>query len=106
MTYGLKAKPRERAQFRAPEVGSFVHYVLQHVAADAPEGGLAAMMDERIGELTRTYTGRYIDEKLGGREGKSARFMYLYERLAAGGGAHRAGYGSRIARLRLRPAGL
>lgn len=84
MTYGLKAKPRERARFRAPEVGSFVHYVLQHVAADAPEGGLAAMTDERIGELTRAYTGSYIDEKLGGREGKSARFMYLYERLAAG----------------------
>ncbi len=82
MTYGLKAKPRARAEFKAPEVGTFVHYVLQHVAAAAPEGGIAALSDERIAELTREFTESYLATELGGREGKSARFIYLYERLA------------------------
>ena len=82
MTYGLKAKPRVRAAFKAPEVGTFVHYVLQHVASGAPEG-IAALSDERIAALTREYTERYLETELGSREGKSARFVYLYERLAA-----------------------
>ena len=82
MTYGLKAKPRVRAQFKAPEAGSFVHYVLQHVAASAPAGGLAEMDDAALAASAREFAARYLDEELGGREGKSARFVYLYERLA------------------------
>lgn len=82
MTYGLKAKPRVRALFKAPEAGSFVHYVLQHVASSAPEGGIAAMDDDALISSTREFTERYLDSELGGRDGKSARFIYLYERLA------------------------
>ena len=83
LTYGLKARPRVRAQFKAPEAGTFVHYVLQHVAAAAPEGNLAALPDERIAALTRECTSSYLENELGGRDGKTARFIYLYERLGA-----------------------
>ena len=31
MQYGLKAEPRRAAGFQAPEYGTFVHYVLEHV---------------------------------------------------------------------------
>ncbi len=82
MTYGLKAKPRTPAQFKAPEYGTFVHYVLQHAAAAAGGEGFAALSDERLRELTREFSERYLEEELLGREGKSARFMYLYRRLA------------------------
>ena len=34
LSYGLRARPRRPAQFRAPETGSFIHYVLQHVAEE------------------------------------------------------------------------
>lgn len=81
MTFGLKAKPRIKAGFRAPEAGTFVHYVLQHVASCAPEGGIAAMSDGDIAASTREFASLYLDGALGGRDGKSARFLYLYDRL-------------------------
>ena len=82
MTYGLKARPRVPARFKAPEAGTFIHYVLQHVAAGAGEGGIAALPDERLAALTREFAEEYLAGELGGREGKSARFIYLFERLA------------------------
>ena len=82
LSYGLRAKPRRPAQFRAPEAGSFIHYVLQHAAEDTrAQGGLAAASEERLDELTERYARRYLEEELGGAEGKSARFAYLYARL-------------------------
>ena len=83
LTYGLKARPRVRAEFKAPEAGTFIHYVLQRTAAAAPEGGLAALSDGDIARLAREFSELYLEEELGGREGKSARFLYLFERLAA-----------------------
>ena len=82
LSYGLRARPRVPAQFKAPEAGSFVHYVLQRVAAAAPSGGIAAMSGERLAELTRQFSAEYLEGALGGRAGKSARFIYLFERLA------------------------
>ena len=83
LSYGLRARPRRPAQFRAPETGSFIHYVLQHVAEDtAPEGGLPAAAPERLDALTDEYARRYLEEELGGLEGRSARFAYLYSRLS------------------------
>ena len=82
LTYGLKAQPRVKAQFKAPEAGTFIHYVLQHVAAAEPEG-ITALSDERIEELARSFSQQYLDEELLGGEGRSARFMYLFNRLVS-----------------------
>ena len=81
LTYGLKARPRVRAQFKAPEAGTFIHYVLQHVAAGAGEGGIASLSAERLAVLSRECSEKYLEEELQGAEGKSARFMYLFRRL-------------------------
>ena len=83
MNYGMRAKPRAKAEFKAPEAGTFIHYILQNCAAAAPEGNIAALTDERLDALTREYSARYLEENLGGREGKKARFLYLFDRLAA-----------------------
>ena len=47
----------------------------------AAEGGLAGAESERLAALTEEYARRYLAEELGGLEGKSARFAYLYSRL-------------------------
>ena len=39
MQYGLKAKPREPAGFTPPEMGIFMHYILEHVAGEVMEQG-------------------------------------------------------------------
>ncbi len=80
--YGLKAQPRRRAGFDAPETGTFVHYVLEHVLQQAKgEGGAAALSKERRRELTSAYVEQYIREELGGLEEQTPRFRYLFRRM-------------------------
>ena len=75
MQYGLKARPRKPAGFRAPEYGTFVHYVLEHA------------LRERQGKEIPTraqvsaVVARYVEEELGGLEGETPRFRYLFRRL-------------------------
>lgn len=43
MEYGLKAKARRAAAFDAPQIGTFLHYLLEHVTKDVLDwGGFAA----------------------------------------------------------------
>ena len=90
MRYGLKAEPRKPAGFTAPEYGTFVHYVLEHVLQDElfQQTALPGMEPEfgdrerqRLHQLTRQAVERYVREELGGLEGQSDRFRYLFARL-------------------------
>ena len=82
MQFGLKAEPRSPAGFRAPEYGTFVHAVLEQVLTAArEEGGPAALTPERRRELTRQAVERYVAGELGGLEGQTPRFRYLFRRL-------------------------
>ena len=88
MRYGLKAEPRRQAGFAAPEYGTFVHYVLEHVLKDeffgqqAMEGTeLTAGEKNYLRELTKRVVDRYVKEELGSLEDQSDRFRYLFERL-------------------------
>ena len=91
MRYGLRAEPRKPAGFTAPEYGTFVHYVLEHVLQDDMfrQTRLPGMEPEKLDEdtrgrlrqLTRQAVDRYVAEELGGLEGQSDRFRYLFHRL-------------------------
>ena len=85
MQYGLRAEPRRSAGFQAPEYGTFVHYVLEHVLRELTmENGELIIGDGGRGELraaTRRAIERYIDEELGGLEQETPRFQYLFRRL-------------------------
>lgn len=76
MRFGLKAKARQAAGFHAPEYGTFVHYVLEHVL-----GQLSEEADQDIRALTEQTVQRYVTEELGGMEQETPRFRYLFERL-------------------------
>ncbi len=90
MNYGLKAQPRKPAGFQAPEYGTFVHYVLEHVLQHPDY--LAVREDlkdeakkEEAMKTVRRLTGEVMDtyarEELGGLEGQTERFLYLFRRL-------------------------
>ena len=90
MRYGLQAEPRKPASFTAPEYGTFVHYVLEHVLKDDAfqQTTLPGWEDEqdqerrdRVAELTRQAVEQYVREELGGLEQQSERFQYLFRRL-------------------------
>lgn len=72
MQYGLRAEPRRPAGFQAPEYGTFVHYVLEHVFRETSTPDRA---------LVRRVVDRYVEEELGGMEGETPRFRYLFQRL-------------------------
>ncbi len=82
LQYGLKAKPRQKAEFSAPEMGTFMHYVLENVARDINDlGGFAAVSVETVNALCDEYVKRYIREELDDFREKSPRFEYLFRRL-------------------------
>lgn len=90
MRYGLKAEPRRQAGFSAPAYGTFVHYVLEQVMQDEMfqqtrlpgiEPAFGDRERERLAALTREAVERYTQEELGGLEGQSERFQYLFRRL-------------------------
>ena len=89
MRYGLAAEPRKPAGFTAPEYGTFVHYVLEHVLQDEmfAQTAIPGVVEEdearkkKLRRLTKQAVERYAAEELGGLEGQSARFQYLFRRL-------------------------
>lgn len=82
LQYGLKAKPRQPAAFAPPEMGTFMHYVLEHVAGDVmARGGFRAVDEDILHALTDQYISQYVAEFLNDFREKSPRFVYLFRRL-------------------------
>ena len=75
MQYGLKARARKSAGFQAPEYGTFVHYVLEHILKERQGGDIPTRA--QVAQVVE----RYVQEELGGLEGESPRFRYLFRRL-------------------------
>lgn len=80
--YGLRAKTFEPAGFTPPEIGKFMHFVLENTARDVKErGGFAKVEDEELHEITERYVGAYVHEELNDFQEKSPRFVYLFKRI-------------------------
>ena len=82
MEYGLRAKERKKAGFEAPEVGTFLHYLLENVNRDVKaQGGYAQVSDDALRSMVRDYVNRYAGQRIDDYPNKSARFRYLFTRL-------------------------
>ena len=80
--YGLRARPYVEASFSYPEVGTFVHFVLENVAKEVSSlGGFASVTDDELNVMTRKYMDEYISFELNGFSEKSDRFIYLFRRV-------------------------
>ena len=80
--YGLKARPYAPAGFQPPEMGTFMHYVLENVAREAGKrGGFKVLTDQDLEALTDEYVEKYVSEELNDFQEKSSRFVYLFRRL-------------------------
>ena len=81
-SYGLKAEPYEPAGFRPPEIGTFMHAVLENTAREvAARGGFRKVSDDELDEITRDVIDAYAADQLGGLREKSPRFAHLFRRL-------------------------
>ena len=82
MEYGLRARERKKAGFEAPEVGTFLHYLLENVNREVKEqGGYGQVDDEALRHMVKRYVERYAATQVQEYQNKSARFRYLFSRL-------------------------
>lgn len=82
MEYGLKARPRTPAAFDAPQIGTFLHFLLERVTRDVQAmGGFAQVDRETLHALTRQYIDEYVRQELRNFQNRNARFRYLFARL-------------------------
>lgn len=72
MQYGLKAQPRRKARFGAPEIGIFVHYVMEHTVRE-----LCNMPDAVPEAVAAKYVNDYLENHLPPGP-RSARFLALF----------------------------
>jgi len=82
MQYGLRAKERAAAAFDAPQIGTFLHFILENVTRECmARGGFAAVSDADLRDLTDRYMDLYVQQELPNLRDRSARFRYLFGRL-------------------------
>lgn len=74
--YGLKARERRIAEFKATDVGTLVHYVVENAVRD-----LSSVEGPDIRAAVEGYVEGFLSERLGGREDKTARFLASIEAL-------------------------
>ena len=82
LRYGLRARERTPAGFDAAQVGTFLHYVLEHATrAVMDRGGFAQVGKRELERLLDQVIQRYMDAAMPGFDGRDARFKYLFRRL-------------------------
>ena len=83
LQYGLQAEADEPAGFQPPEVGTFIHLILEKTVSEVKKlGGFRAVDDERLREIVRKHISDYTENELDGFAEKTARFRYLFERIS------------------------
>ena len=80
---GIRLKKREQAKLTPLEAGSLIHYALQELLTRHTIQELAALSSAALRAEVGEVLNHYLLEKMGGAEGKPARFQYLYTRLSA-----------------------
>lgn len=80
--YGLEAKKWETEEFTAANLGTFMHDVLEHVAAEVKEGGgFAAFTGEDLEQMTKKHIDAFVIRELPDFDERTERFRYLFRRL-------------------------
>lgn len=81
--YGLRARPRKPADLDAAEFGTLAHYVMERLLPGYTQRGFENVQRQEVAADTQRVVGEYVDEYMGGLQGKPHRFAYLLERLKA-----------------------
>ena len=79
--YGMDARERRPAKIDALEYGTLIHYLLEHAVAAHRECPIHQQQPEELRQKVRAWMDKYLEERLGGAEGKTQRFLALYRRF-------------------------
>lgn len=81
MRYGLGAEPLREATLDPSQSGTIVHLVMEEILKKYPQAEFLNTPDDELREAVTSVLKSYLDEKMGGVEEKSERFMKLFYRL-------------------------
>ncbi len=79
--YGLKANAIKTAQLQPTDSGLIIHGVLEEVLSKYKNGEFLKISESELREFVSEYLRKYLEDKMGGFEDKSKRFMFLYNRM-------------------------
>lgn len=79
--YGIKAKPRPKAELDAAIGGNVVHYVLENILKSHKGKEFLSLSSQQLDEEIREYLLQYIRKYMSDVKDVSERFTYLYTRL-------------------------
>ena len=79
--YGLNAQPRKTAKLDPASAGTVVHHVLERLLRAHPNGAWQRLPKEELHRQIGRVLRDYLETYMGGKTGKSARFLYLYDRM-------------------------
>ena len=79
--FGLRAEPLRAAELDPAQGGTVVHLVMETVLAKYPKAEFVNADIEEVRQLVKDTLKTYLEEKMGGFQGKSKRFMFLFDRL-------------------------
>ena len=79
--YGLNAYPLEVAQLDPAKSGTIVHKVMEEILKKYPTSSLVSTGDSQLKTEVEAILSEYIENKMGGADDKSKRFMFLFNHL-------------------------
>lgn len=80
--FGLKARPRVKAEIDPMQRGTLIHYVLEMILSTVGSKGLSSLSENEIISLVDSFTQQYYAEQIGNDAALSIRFKYSYKRLS------------------------
>ena len=79
--YGLNANAIKTAELQPTDSGLIIHGVLESVLSQYKNGEFLNIAESELREFVAEYLRKYLEEKMGGFQDKSKRFMFLYNRM-------------------------
>lgn len=80
--FGLKARPRMKAEINPMERGTLIHYVLEKILSEVGSKDLPKYSKAEIKGMVDACLQAYFEEKMGNPQDLSSRFRYNYRRLS------------------------
>lgn len=82
-SYVLDLREETKADFKASEIGTFVHFILERLISEISDGNgiIKGIDDERLTKLTDEAVRRYVQYVCPSYERATGRFTHLYRRL-------------------------
>lgn len=76
--YGLKVRQRRKAEIDALEYGTLIHHILEYFIKNHKNDDFKAITHDMVSAEVSQILDDYLESYLGGRDGKSQRFLYLF----------------------------